>query len=613
MMILLILLLQVIHSITANIYKDSSQTIEVRVKDLLSKMTTNQKIAQTIAPIGGLKAMQYDPGQIGGLSVLGYVPGSFTSNNVLLRNAMQLKALNSSYNPYKIPLFFWHESNHGGCSGGTIFPMPMNLAATWNASLVKATYSIIANATRACGASIALAPVINLFQDPRYGRFQEAFSPEPQLTSKMTTAAVLGLQGKGNVSTYLSESKVIALGKHLAGYGGSPGGLNAGPLIVGERELRDVWLKPWRAFAKAGGRGAMPSHNTVMDVPAHANAWLINTVFRQEFGFNEGLTISDCDDVNVLQNYRVAQDVIQAAAKGLIGGTDMDLQCGNYTTYTEPNINAALKRGDMTLSSLNAATAHVLTAKFSAGLFENPMTDPTLINHLDSVDHRMLAREAAQQSIVLLVNKQNTALPLNPVVQTSTGTRLLNVAILGEIGCDTTGKARAAMLGSYTTDDGKIQVETVLSAAQQLSTSSKLGQVTFATGASPSLPANATQISSAVAVATQPNVDVTLLILGDSLHTCGEWDDRSDLDLPGGQLDLLQAVVNGKKNTKSKIIVVVVGGRPSTFGAATSNQLLEQVDAVLWAGRPGEEGKQNINIQVKESVCIRVHMEALVV
>ena len=108
-------------------------------------------------------------------------------------------------------------------------------------------------------------------------------------------------------------------------------------------------------------------------------------------------------------------------------------------------------------------------------------------------------------------------------------------------------------------------------------------------------------------------MDVTLLILGDSLHTCGEWDDRSDLDLPGGQLDLLQAVVNGKKNTKSKIIVVVVGGRPSTFGAATSNQLLEQVDAVLWAGRPGEEGKQNINIKVKESVCIRVHMEALVV
>ena len=577
LILVLVSLFQLSHA-TVPLYLDPTQTVASRVLDLLPRLSTDEKIAQTIAPIDGLKSMAYDPGQIGGLSVIGYVPGQNTSRNVDARNQMQRKALNSSFNPHRIPLFFWHESNHGGCSGGTIFPMPQNLAATWNASLVQTTFAVIANATLACGASVALAPVINLFQDPRYGRFQEAFSPEPQLTSKMTTAAVLGLQGQGNASTYLQPFKVMALGKHLAGYGGSPGGLNAGPLVVGERELRDVWLKPWRAFAKAGGRGAMPSHNTVMDVPAHANSWLINTVFRQEFGFQQGLTLSDCDDVNVLQNYRVAHDVIQAAAKGLIGGTDMDLQCGNYTTYTKNNIDAGLRRGDLTMSALDAAASHVLNAKFAAGLFEQPLTDVALAKELDSPPRRRLAREGAQQSIVLLLNK-NQALPL-----TSSSTATL--AILGEIGVDATGKARESMIGSYSTDDGLIEVDTVLTAAHKYSA----GPVTFAVGASPSVPANTTQVQRAVEVASK--AQVTVLVLGDSLHTCGEWDDRSDLDLPGGQLALLEAVVqsNTARVKKNIIIVVVVGGRPSTFGATQGNVLLDGIDALLWAGRPGEEG-----------------------
>ena len=341
--------------------------------------------------------------------------------------------------------------------------MPINLGTTWNESLVTSVFSVIANSTLACGASIAFAPVINLFQDPRYGRFQEAFSPEPQLTSKMTTASVIGLQGMGNATTYLGKGKVIALGKHFAGYGGSPGGLNAGPLVVGERELRDVWLKPWRAFTKAGGRGAMPAHNTVLDVPAHANSWLINTVFREEFGFGEGLTISDCDDVNVLQQYRVAKDPPEAAAKGLKGGTDMDLQCGPISTYTTTNIETALARKDLTTQDLDQAVKHVLTAKFAAGLFEQPMADLAGKQWLDLPAHRALAKEAAEQSLVLLKN-DNQTLPFQRFQRfqrfQNTLSNLFKVSVLGEIGVDATGKARKAMLGTYTSDDGKIQVDT---------------------------------------------------------------------------------------------------------------------------------------------------------
>jgi beta-glucosidase len=458
LILLLLLLTACRNTATAaaspSLHLDPTQPIPIRVAALLSLMSTPEKIAQTIA---AEILQQRNVGQVGGLSCdKELYPGS----NVTARNQFQKEALASKFNPHRIPLHFWHESNHGGCSGGTVFPMPINLGTTWNESLVTSVFSVIANSTLACGASIAFAPVINLFQDPRYGRFQEAFSPEPQLTSKMTTASVIGLQGIGNATTYLGKGKVIALGKHFAGYGGSPGGLNAGPLVVGERELRDVWLKPWRAFTKAGGRGAMPAHNTVLDVPAHANSWLINAVFREEFGFGEGLTISDCDDVNVLQQYRVAKDPPEAAAKGLKGGTDMDLQCGPISTYTTTNIETALARKDLTTQDLDQAVKHVLTAKFAAGLFEQPMADLAGKQWLDLPAHRALAKEAAEQSLVLLKN-DNQTLPFQRFQRfQNTLSNLFKVSVLGEIGVDATGKARKAMLGTYTSDDGKIQVDT---------------------------------------------------------------------------------------------------------------------------------------------------------
>ena len=268
--------------------RDPSQPVPARVAALLSQMTLAEKVAQLAAFNGGAPAGEAGSASVGKHTIAG-------------RNAMQANAMNASR--FGIPLAWFQEALHGGCAGATVFPMPLTMGASLNVTLVERMYAVIGRATRACGANIAFAPVINLWTDPRFGRFQEGFSPEPTLSAHYGVAAVAGLQGgtDGNASTYLpsANATVVALGKHLAGYGGAMGGLNGGPLVAGEREIRDVYLKPWRAFAAAGGRGAMPSHQTVLDVPAHASSWLINDVFRDEYGFGDGL-----DDLRLQRRQR---------------------------------------------------------------------------------------------------------------------------------------------------------------------------------------------------------------------------------------------------------------------------------------------------------------------
>lgn len=366
----------VVMALAAIDFRDPSQPVPARVASLLSQMTLAEKVAQLAAFNGNAPAGAAGSASVGKHTIAG-------------RNAMQADAINASR--FGIPLAWFQEALHGGCAGATVFPMPLTMGASLNVTLVEQIYAVIGRATRACGANIAFAPVINLWTDPRFGRFQEGFSPEPTLSAHYGVAAVAGLQGgtDGNASTYLpsANATVVALGKHLAGYGGAMGGLNGGPLVAGEREIRDVYLKPWRAFAAAGGRGAMPSHQTVLDVPAHASSWLINDVFRDEYGFGDGLTISDCNDVNVLMQFRVAANVSHAAAKGIAAGVDQDLQCG-HATYTRESVEAALAAGLLDEKAIDASTRHVLTAKVASRLFEVPFTDEGGVGHRCAIRRR---------------------------------------------------------------------------------------------------------------------------------------------------------------------------------------------------------------------------------
>ena len=245
-----------------------------------------------------------------------------------MRNNIQSQFVSKSR--LHIPVSFNGECLHSGTSGGTVFPELVTQGQTWNVDLVQEIGAAIAVEARAVGVDVAFSPVINMWADSRFGRLQEGYSENPTLTAAFGVAMVTGLQGvqPAGVWQYFNKSKLVALGKHYAAYGAALGGLNGGAAELSERTLREWYLRPWRAFAKAGGKGAMTSHNTVLGQPAHANSYLVNDIFRKEYGFGDGVIISDCNDIEALLDFRVAANMSQAAAGALNGGVDWDLQCG---------------------------------------------------------------------------------------------------------------------------------------------------------------------------------------------------------------------------------------------------------------------------------------------
>ena len=561
---------------------DKNSPIPSRVEALLKTMTVQQKIAQTFATY--LRTKTFVPatlstgiGAVTYSQAFGYVTDDI-SDLIRKRNKLQEEYLNSTGG---IPVSFINEGNHGGSSLGTIFPMPVGQGCSWNVSLVKSIARVIAAEASAVGVDTIFAPVVNMVTDPRFGRLQENFSENPILTSHLGKASVQGLQHSAASGTYLNSRAVAALGKHFAAYGDAAGGLNGSPSSASERMLFDVYLRPWRSMARAGMRALMPAHNTVLHVPCHANTWLLNTTMRQTLGF-KGIMLSDCNDVGVLEYFRMAANQSHAAALALRAGVDWDLQC-----YPEPekwaynHLHEALEHGLITEKDIDAAVRRILTHKFEVGLFDGRafVDEQGAAGVLDNVQHRTLAREAAEQSMVLLINRnQSLPIPLSGEAAPASIALLGPTASLKGCGC---GNATESLVGSYALPGAHIvTLDEALAKALPDTT-----EIKWAAGCSGSGPTgsgrNETQIEEAVALAKTS--DVAILVLGDIEGGCGEWADRDSLDLQGGQLALLEAVAPVAKKT----IVILIHGRPQTFGK--KNEVLNHVDAMFAAWRPGEE------------------------
>jgi beta-glucosidase len=357
-------------------------------------------------------------------------------------------------------------------------------------------------------------------------------------------------------------------------YGAALGGLNGAPAEISERTLREVYLKPWRAFAAAGGKGAMTAHNTVLNRPCHANPYLVNDILRTEFGFGDGIIISDCNDIEALVSFRVAEDMPHAAAKGLLGGVDWDLQCGGSSAYT--SLGDALAANLVNESTIELAAKRSLMEKFAVGLFDSPYTSDGGISALNSLANQKLALRAAEEGVVLLKNTRNV-LPLP-------AGKPLKIAVIGPNGHMTKDSDRVNYLGSYTNWDpaGNVKVPTIFeSLVQHYTSTSESVSVQFSQGAS--IDANDLSMIAAAVTLAQAS-DVVVLAIGDSMKSSGEWGDRDSLDLPGSQMPLLAAIAN----LSTPCVMVHIGGRTATFGA--DNALLGQVDAFMTAFRPGQMG-----------------------
>lgn len=390
-------------------YKNASLPISLRVKDLVNRMTAEEKFWQLFMIPGDLDnatSQKYKQGLFGFQVSAGSSNTNVTEQLIrynATEDAIQLANKINNIQRYfveqtrlGIPIIAFDEALHGLVrKGATAFPQSIGLAASFDTSLMSRVAAAIALETKQRGIRQVLSPVINIATDVRWGRTEETYGEDPYLTSCMAVAYIKAFE----------EAGIITTPKHFLANVGD-GGRDSYPIHASERYLKEIHLPPFKAAITAGAGSIMTSYNSLDGSPATAHKWLLTDVLKREYGFN-GFVISDASAVggaNVL--HYTATDYADAGKKAINNGLDVifQTQYEHYKLFIAPFLNNTILK-----QRLDDAVARVLTAKFKLGLFEHPYVDVTLIQNLQQ--HRQLAKEAAAKSFVLLQNKNN-ALPL---------------------------------------------------------------------------------------------------------------------------------------------------------------------------------------------------------
>jgi beta-glucosidase len=402
------------------VYKDAREPVEKRVDDLLARMTLDEKVAQletvweqkskletangTFSPALASKNF---PNGIGGFARPSDFRGVTQSNGAagaagetVNRDAGQTAEFVNAAQHWAvehtrlgIPILMHEESLHGYVArGATSFPQAIALASTWDPDLVSRVFSVAAREARARGATLVLAPVVDVARDPRWGRIEETYGEDPYLVTQMGLAAVRGFQGR---TLPLPPDKVFVTLKHFTGHGWPEGGTNVGPAHLGERELREVFFPPFEAAVKTYPiRSIMASYNEIDGIPSHANSWLLNRVLRGEWGY-QGAVVSDYYGIRELvSRHHLYSDIKDAADRAIHSGVDVETPDPEAYVY----LPELVREGRVPIALLDQAVRRVLRLKFEAGLFENPYPDPaTAQSKTATPDAIALARDAADR------------------------------------------------------------------------------------------------------------------------------------------------------------------------------------------------------------------------
>jgi beta-glucosidase len=452
-----------------------------------------------------------------------------------------------------------HGFSYG--SGATIFPHAIAMGATWNKKLVEQAAIAISNETRSAGAIQAWSPVLDVAQDPRWGRCEETFGEDPILVSQLGGAWIKGYQSTGLMTTP----------KHFAVHGAPLGGRDSHDIGLSEREIREVHLVPFRhVIREYNCQSIMMSYNDYLGVPVARSKELLHGILREEWGFN-GFIVSDCGAIGNLtaRKHYTAVDYIEAANLALAAG--IATNCGDV--YNNKEVIAAANRGKIDMENLDNVCRTMLSTMFRNGLFENNPSKSLDWNKVypgwQSAEHKETARELSRQSIVLLENKNNI-LPLSKTVK--------SIAVIGP-GADN------LQLGDYSGKQPKENVKSVLTGIKAAVNNQT--KVIYEKGCDFFYTQN-TQIEKAVSAAKQ--ADIAVLVLGDCSNsessednkkTSGENHDLATLVLPGDQQKLLEAVCA----TGKPVVLILQSGRPyNIFYAA------EHCQGILVNWLPGQEG-----------------------
>ncbi|MEU1964784.1 glycoside hydrolase family 3 N-terminal domain-containing protein [Micromonospora sediminicola] len=550
---------------------------EARVRELLARMTIEEKIAQlvgfwekedgeAVAPLQGefadaARLEDFSRHGLGHLTrVYGTRPVDAASRAAWLWRFQRDLVTGTRLG---IPAIV-HEECLTGLSAwkAATFPTPLAWGAAFDPDLVTEMAAAIGSSMRALGIHQGLAPVLDVIRDPRWGRVDECIAEDPYLVGTIGTSYVRGLQSQG----------VHATVKHFAGYSASRAGRNFAPVHAGPRELADVLLPPFEMAVLDGGvRSVMHSYAEIDGVPVAADPTLLTGVLRDRWGF-DGTVVADYYGVAFLHLlHHVAADHADAAVQALSAGLDIELPTGDaYLTLTE-----TVRAGTVDEALVDRAVLRVLRQKQELGLLDATFDDePPGAVDLDSPEHRSIARRLAEESVVLVANEGVLPLP--------EGRR---VAVVGP-----NADRQGALFGCYSflnhvlalhpgVETG-FEVPTVLEAVR-----AEFGadRVTFAAGCEVDS-ADRSGFDEAVAAASA--ADVAVLVVGDHASlfgrgTVGEGCDRDDLELPGVQRQLVEAVLD----TGTPVVLVLLTGRPYALGWA-----LSRCAAVVQAFFPGEEG-----------------------
>jgi beta-glucosidase len=540
--------------------------IKEKVEALLQKMSLEEKIGQ-LNQAGGA---DFAPGPKAEDQIRKGGAGSVLwLNNSKRFNELQKIAVEES--PSGIPLLFALDVIHGY---RTIFPVPLAMASSWDPAVAETTQQVAAREARAAGLHWTFGPMVDIARDARWGRIVEGAGEDPYLGSAMAAAQVRGFQGKD-----LSDPEIVlACAKHFAGYGASEGGRDYDPVYLSETQLRNTYLPPFEAAAKAGAATFMSAYMDLNDVPASGNRFLLRQVLRDEWGF-EGFVVSDAFAVGNLLIQGHARDRKDAALRGLKAGVNVDMS--SYT-YTE-NAAALVAEGLLSEAEIEDLVRPILAIKFKMGLFERPYVDESLLAQVIArPEHRQLSRWAAQRSMVLLKN-EGGLLPLSKDIK--------KVAVIGPL-----ADSMEATEGSWMVFGHTPAAVTVL---QGLRAKLPNAEVSYAPGpeihrdipswfesfnpegSKPKQTPEEAEAAFQQAVETARRADLFVMVLGETADMAGEAASRASLDLPGRQEELLKAVAALGK----PVVLVLLNGRPLSINWAAEN-----IPAILEAWEPGTEG-----------------------
>ena len=595
-------------SLTANaqkpVYKDASQPVELRVADLLSRMTLDEKIGQVRCPLGWFI---YDKDAKGKVSLTEkfykYTDEQYIGNYwaVLRADPWTQKTLTTGLNPalsaemlnmmqryavektrLGIPIMVAEETPHGHMAiGATVFPTALSQAATFDRNVLFRMGEAMGAEIRAQGAHVGYGPVIDIAREPRWSRMEETFGEDPTLAGILATEVVRGMQGDLNLNGEVRNdgNHVYSTLKHFAAYGIPEGGLNGEMASVGERTLLSEYVPQFKRTVEAGVGSIMTSYNMIDGIPCTSNRHLLTEVLRDTWGF-KGAIYSDLQSIEgVAQTHHCAENWEEAGALAVNAGVDIDLE-GNSYQY----LRHAIETGKASEADLDRAVSKVLTLKFNLGLFENPYVDAKRAARIvRSEEHQQLAREVARKGICLLEN--DGTLPLSK--------DLRHVAVIGP-----NADMMYNQLGDYTAPQDRSAIATVLDGVRAMLPTA---EVEYVKGCAVR---DTTTSDIAAAVAAAKRSEVTILVVGGSsardfkteyLSTgaalvgkgelsdmdSGEGYDRASLQPMGDQERLMQALIDAGV----KLVVVYIEGRPLNMNLAA-----EKANALLTAWYPGGQG-----------------------